>query len=234
MSITVPRSPRRVSHSIAILLLLFVPSGFIWAQVESDRPDTPEMGLDASAVERQAPAHQRGEGCGGRCDRASGQKGQGNGGHGCQGGHEGPARKGGGQGPRHGLLDNAHLLVSGHEQLERTVEEIPNGVRTVTTTGDPDLLIALRSHVREMSSLLDEGGHVRRWDPLFAEIFEHGDSIRIEVEEIADGVAITETSDDEEVVKLIRAHARKVDEFVAHGHAACRTETPLPADYSGR
>jgi uncharacterized protein YdcH (DUF465 family) len=131
-------------------------------------------------------------------------------------------------------MQNAHFLVTNHDRLERKVEEIPNGVRTVTTTDDPELLEPLREHVREMSAMLENGGHLRKWDPLFAEIFENGESIQIEIEEIENGVLVTEVTDDEEVVKLIRAHARKVDQFVAQGHEACREETPLPDDYAGR
>lgn len=42
---------------------------------------------------------------------------------------------------------------------------------------------------------------------------------------------MTETSDNPEVVKLIRAHARKVNEFVARGPAAVHEETPFPESY---
>ena len=131
-------------------------------------------------------------------------------------------------------MQNAHFLVTNHDRLERKVKDIPNGVQTLTTTDDPELLEPLREHVREMSAMLEDGGHLRKWDPLFAEIFENGESIRIDIEEIENGVLVTEVSDDEEVVKLIRAHARRVDQFATQGHEACRKETPLPDDYAGR
>ena len=53
-----------------------------------------------------------------------------------------------------------------------------------------------------------------------------------EITDIDGGVEVTETSEDEQVTKLIRAHAIKVEEFVARGLAAYQEETPLPAGYS--
>jgi len=129
-------------------------------------------------------------------------------------------------------MQTAHFLIANHDRIERSIEDIPAGVRTVTTTKDAELLEPLRQHVREMSALLEGGGQVRKWDPLFAEIFEHGESIRIEIEELDNGVRVTETSEDQEVVKLIRAHARKVDQFIAAGQQAYHEETPLPTDYT--
>ena len=82
-----------------------------------------------------------------------------------------------------------------------------------------------------MRGLLEGGGQIRSWDPLFREIFEHRDEIVMEIEQLEDGVRVTETADNPEVVKLIRTHARKVSEFVARGPAAVHEETPIPAGY---
>ena len=222
---------------LALLLIWpLAPLAPSWAQTGADPFGSAETEPDTSAVDSESSLRQGGRyGCG-RCRHGSAAGGQGKGpgkGHGCQGwsGEPGGA---GHKGRGRAEMQNAHFLVTNHDRLERQVEDIPNGVRTVTTTDDPELLEPLREHVREMSAMLEGGGHVRNWDPLFAEIFENGESIRIEIEEIDGGVLVTEVSDDEDVVKLIRAHARKVGHFVAQGHAACREETPLPADYSGR
>lgn len=133
---------------------------------------------------------------------------------------------------RQPIMRNAHFLIDNHQHLKRTVEEIPQGVRTRTLADDPELTERLREHVREMAALLDQEGSVRKWDPLFREIFDHRDAITIEIRDIEDGVEVVETSEDEQVVALIRAHARKVEEFVARGREACHEETPLPTSYS--
>ena len=124
----------------------------------------------------------------------------------------------------------AHFLIEHRDQIERSVEEIPGGVMTRTTTQDAEVLAELRTHVGEMESLLEQGGRIRNWDPLFAEIFDNREAIEMEIDAIDHGVLVRETSTDPQVAELIRAHARKVDEFLARGHAACREATPLPED----
>ncbi len=126
----------------------------------------------------------------------------------------------------------AHFLIDNHDRVEREVEMIPAGVRTRTTTEDPELTESLRQHVREMANLIQEGGRIRNWDPLFQEIFDHRDAIHMEINDVEGGVEVIETSDDSQVTLLIQAHARKVDEFVARGRAAYREATPLPEGYS--
>jgi len=229
-------SPRNLLPLIPALILMLAPLALSSAQTGSDPSGTPEAAAGAPNDDAGAEALERDKGCGGWCnhDSVAGGRGGGRGkGHGCQGAHKGAT----GSGPEgHGRaeMQNAHFLVVNHDRLERSVEEIPNGVQTMTTTKDPELLDPLRQHVQEMSAVLERGGHVRMWDPLFVEIFEHSEAIQIEIEEIEDGVRVTETSEDEEVVKLIRAHARKIDQFLARGQEACREETPLPDDYVGR
>ena len=228
-----PISPRDMLPLICALILMFAPLAYSSTQTDQESTVTSEAELDTSPSDTDAGAHEKGMDCGGQCNHGAGSEGQGSKGHGCGGAYK-EAESSGQKSRGRAEMQNAHFLVTHHDQLERVVEDIPNGIQTVTTTGDPELLEPLRKHVQEMSAVLEEGGHVRKWDPLFAEIFEHGEAIQIEIEEIDDGVRVTETSKDEEVVKLIRAHARKIDQFVARGQDACREETPLPADYTGR
>ena len=102
------------------------------------------------------------------------------------------------------------------------MEEIPGGVRTTTTTTKPELVETLRAHVRQMSRHVKQGQPVRMWDPVFRDIFAHYDEITLVAKDIEGGIEVTETSENPEVVPLIRAHAKKVDGFVAEGHAAAR------------
>ena len=129
------------------------------------------------------------------------------------------------------LMQDAHALVFNHMAITRTIEDIPNGVKTITTTSDPALLSVLQRHPREMGELYKQGGRVRAWDPLFTELSAVADLVTMEMTNLENGVAVTATSEDEEVVKLIRAHARKVSEFVRRGRDAMREDTPLPQDY---
>ena len=121
-----------------------------------------------------------------------------------------------------------HDLLDARQGIQRRVEQIPDGVRTTTITEDPETLELLRSHVRDMENMIRDGGHIRRWDPLYAKLLEQSEHIRMEVREIENGVEVTETSDDPWVRELIRAHATKVVEFVYRGWEAYREPTAMP------
>src|SRR5205807_5454569 len=95
-----------------------------------------------------------------------------------------------------------HGLLTQHEKVHRTVEEIPGGVRTVTTSEDPQVTDLIRTHVREMKERIEKGQPIRQMDPLFREIFRHHEKIRLEIEDVPGGVRATETSDDPQVTLL--------------------------------
>lgn len=125
-----------------------------------------------------------------------------------------------------------HRLLSDHEKIERSVEDIPGGVRTITTSRDAEVAALIRRHVSQMKERIEEGRPIRRMDPLFRELFEHHEHIRMEIEEIRGGVRVTETSEIPRVTALIRQHARRaVSEFVAEGMPRAMRPTPLPPGY---
>ena len=130
------------------------------------------------------------------------------------------------QTPDHGMSAAEHgnifELLSNHQSINRVVEEIPGGVKTTTTTTDPALVETLRSHVRQMRTHLEKNVPVRLWDPVFREIFAHSQEIALKYRDVDGGIEVTETSDTPQVAETIRAHAKKVDSFVADGHAAAR------------
>lgn len=140
------------------------------------------------------------------------------------------------RGPNQDVMQATRALVHDYrDDLVRVVEEIENGVVTVTRSPEnPEAVSVLQRHVNEMKGLLENGGRIRVWDPLFSELFDHYEEVEMVVETLEDGVRVTETSANPEVVKLIQAHARKVDEFVARGPAAAHEPTPLPSNYRSR
>ena len=135
-------------------------------------------------------------------------------------------------GPQRGAAHNTiHALLSNHEAIERRVEDLPNGVETWTTSEDEDVATLIRQHVRQMKARLESGRPMRRWDPLFAAIFEHADAIEMIIEDIPGGVRVVETSEAPEVVALIRQHAhRAVSEFVEGGMGRAHEPTPMPKE----
>lgn len=125
------------------------------------------------------------------------------------------------------------LLVA-HELIRRRVEDVPGGIRSRTTSGDPELAKLIATHVAQMRDRVEAGDPIRHMDPLFREIFEHHAAIEMEVEPIRGGVLVIETSAASQVELLIRQHARRaVSEFVAEGMPRAMRPTPLPPGYRG-
>ena len=142
--------------------------------------------------------------------------------------NSGMGRMGGGS--HGGDMNTIHSLLEHHDAITRRVVDRPDGVETWTESDDPAVAARIREHVRQMDARLEDGRPIRRWDPLFAELFEHADAISMEIEDTATGVRVVETSDDPYVVALIQQHAhRAISEFVAGGMDRAHQPTPLPA-----
>ena len=119
-------------------------------------------------------------------------------------------------------------LLSNHYKIEREVEFLDNGVKTLTTSSDLNVAKRLQIHVEQMKSLVESGRSIRGWDPLFAAIFEHYDLIEMEISPVENGIAVLETSYDPFVSELIKEHARVVSLFVQYGHEEARRAHPAP------
>ncbi|MBW3563670.1 MAG: hypothetical protein KY459_02990 [Acidobacteria bacterium] len=130
-------------------------------------------------------------------------------------------------------MQSIHTLLVNHESIEREVTDVPDGVVTVTRSDDPEITAAIRRHVHQMKERVEEGQPIRMMDPVFRELFENHGKLRMEIEEIPGGVRVRETSDDPQIVLLIRQHAhRAVSEFVDEGMSRAMRSTPLPEGYA--
>ena len=112
-------------------------------------------------------------------------------------------------------------LFARHAQIRRTVTEIPGGVHAVTESDDPTTASLIQAHVSEMYQRLDE----KRAFPYMMSrsvpaMFAHSTRYRRKLEALPKGIAVTETSDDPEMVEVIRAHARELNGFVREGMPA--------------
>ena len=110
-------------------------------------------------------------------------------------------------------------LFENHSALTRTVENLPNGIRTVTETDDPELRDALSSHIMSMVLRVDE-----KRDPeipiqslTLDVLFEKSELITTEMDYTPTGIAIVQTSDDPEVVAALQTHAAEVSDLAARG-----------------
>lgn len=129
-------------------------------------------------------------------------------------------------------MKTIHTMLVNHEKIERRVENLENGVKAWTTSDDPEIASAIRTHVRQMKERIENQQPIRQMDPLFREIFDHADKIEMQIEDTENGVVVIETSEDPQVVMLIQQHAtRAVSEFVEQGMQRAMLITPLPEGY---
>ncbi len=117
-------------------------------------------------------------------------------------------------------------LLADHTRIRREVRHIDNGLEAITESDDPAVAARIIDHAQAMQLRVKHGAQVRVWDPVFAELFDNYEKINLEVTTTAKGVRIRETSDDPNVVALLRAHAAGVTDFVNEGATAAQRETP--------
>jgi hypothetical protein len=115
-----------------------------------------------------------------------------------------------------------HEMLGSHERIERKVTNLPNGIRTVTESDDPQVAATLKAHVASMANRLEEGREFNLFSPTIPVLFENKDKIRTAIEYTAKGVVFTQTSDDAKVVAALQEHAVEVSELVRDGMAAMR------------
>ncbi len=123
-----------------------------------------------------------------------------------------------------------HFLLEHHKKIKRTVKLLDQGVETVTESETPEVAKKIQEHVPAMYERMKNRRPIRHWDPLFTELFKHGDKIKMTVENTQNGVRVTEISEDLKLVKLIQAHADVVSKFVENGFSEAHKEHALPPE----
>lgn len=113
-----------------------------------------------------------------------------------------------------------HNLVMNHNSIRRTVTNLPNGIRTVTESDDPQVAQAIKAHVASMSQRLKDGREFNIFSPTLPVLFENRDKIQSVVEVTEQGSIVTRTSADAAVVAALQAHAAEVTELVQEGPVA--------------
>ncbi|WP_439524401.1 hypothetical protein [Marivita sp.] len=125
------------------------------------------------------------------------------------------------------------LMFRKFQTLSREVETLPNGIRTVTRSSDPDVMEALVSHVVGMIDRVGQKDDPKIFiqSPTLDIFFARGDRILSEIDVTEDGVIVTQTSDDPEVVVAMHTHAAEVTAMVEQGmHAVHMMMMQRPAN----
>jgi len=144
-----------------------------------------------------------------------------------------PGRRMNGMGPgmmMHGGQDagamaqmhDIHALFANHDRMTRTVTNLPDGIRTVTESNDPQVAKLITDHVassrKQVETGIDPGLPIE--SPALRAIYAHYDKIVTAVEATQNGVVVVQTSTDPQVVAALQQHAEEVTEFINDGMAA--------------
>ena len=115
-----------------------------------------------------------------------------------------------------------HDMFVSHDKIKRTVTNLPNGIRTVTESDDPELAATIASHVAGMSVRVKEGRDPKLpiQSPTLEIIFRNRDKIQTIHEATATGIVVIETSSDPETIAALQKHAAEVSDLVRRGMAA--------------
>jgi hypothetical protein len=111
------------------------------------------------------------------------------------------------------------LMFQRFETLSREVENLPNGIRTVTRSSDPAVMDALISHAVGMIDRVGkkDDPEIFIQSPTLDIFFARGDRILSEIDVTEDGLVITQTSDDPDLVMAMHTHAAEVTDMVNRG-----------------
>jgi hypothetical protein len=119
-------------------------------------------------------------------------------------------------------MDLVHDLLTNHTKIKRTVTNLPNGIKTVTESDDPQVAQAIKAHVASMSQRLGDGREFNIFSTTLPVLFENADKIKSTVEMTEKGSVVTRTSNDAKVVTALLGHAAEVTELAQEGPVAMR------------
>ncbi len=115
-----------------------------------------------------------------------------------------------------------HDLFSNHDRIKRTVTNLPDGIRTVTESDDPQVAATIKKHVAEMGKRVDEGRDpgLPIETPALHAIFDLKDKIKTVYEVTDKGIIVIQTSTDEAAVNALQDHAAEVTDLARRGMVA--------------
>jgi hypothetical protein len=119
-------------------------------------------------------------------------------------------------------MDVIHTLIAGHDAIRRTVTNLPDGIRTVTESDDPQIAKLIQDHVVSMNQRVNS-----RSDPGFPDespalklILRNGDKVQTTVELTRNGAVAVRKSKDPRIVAALQSHALEVSDLVKRGMEA--------------
>lgn len=114
------------------------------------------------------------------------------------------------------------VIFRNFQTIEREVENLPNGIRTVTSSTNEDVMAVLVSHVVGMIDRVEAGDdpEIMIQSPTLDVFFLRGDEIETEIEVTDAGIVVVQTSADPELVAALQTHAAEVTDMADRGMQA--------------
>lgn len=113
--------------------------------------------------------------------------------------------------------DTIHELIQNRDSITREVTNTDEGVKTFTSGATDEINTWIARHVEEMKALVENGGRIRNWDPLFQELFQYADQHHLECTQETNGLACEHKGDNACAIGLAQAHAKVVSLFLEFG-----------------
>lgn len=114
------------------------------------------------------------------------------------------------------------VMFRNFQTFTREVTNLPDGIRTVTRSSDPEVMAALVSHVTGMIGRVEnlDDPKIFIQSPTLDIFFQRGDGISSDIEVTEAGIVVVQTSTDPEVVAALQIHAAEVSDMSARGMQA--------------
>jgi hypothetical protein len=113
-------------------------------------------------------------------------------------------------------------IFRNHREITRTVENLPNGIRTITKTKNDNLREAVVRHVVGMVDRLEEkkDPKIIIQSPTLDILFKGSHAIKTGINMTDLGVEVIQTTADPNLVKALQKHAAEVTNMVERGMRA--------------
>lgn len=114
------------------------------------------------------------------------------------------------------------VMFRNFDTITREVENLPNGIRTVTRSSDPEVMNVLVSHAVGMIDRVEQKDDPKIFiqSPTLDPFFLFGDEIVSEIDVTDDGLVVVQTSENPQLVEALQVHAAEVSDMADRGMAA--------------
>lgn len=114
------------------------------------------------------------------------------------------------------------VLFRNFQTLSREVTHLPNGIRTVTRSSDPEVMDVLISHVIGMIDRVDMGRDPQVFiqSPTLDIFFTRHEALTTEIDITDEGIVVLQTSGDPELIAALHIHADEVSDMATRGMQA--------------